>query len=227
MGKTLVVAGYGPGISHAVAVRFAKQGFSIAIVGRNAARLEQSAKELQAVGADAVPISADVSDPNAVTALIDQVHAEMGPITAIHWNAYVAKAGDFLTCDPAAIRAVFDVSVTGLVTAVRVALPDLRAQKGAVLVTNGGLGFFDTAVDKVAVQWSAMGLAVANSAKHKTVRMLSHRLKEEGVYVGEVVVTGVVKGSAFDQGNAAIEATTIASKFWELYETRAETSVTI
>lgn len=227
MGKTIVVAGYGPGISHAVAVRFAKQGFSVAIVGRNAARLEQSAKELQAVGADAVAISADVGDPDAVTALIEQVRAEMGPVTAIHWNAYAAKAGDFLTADPSAVRAVFDVSVVGLVTAVRVALPDLRAQKGAVLVTNGGLGFFDTAVDKVAVQWSAMGLAVANSAKHKTVRMLSHRLKEEGVYVGEVIVTGVVKGSAFDQGNAAIEATTIASKFWALYETRDETSVTI
>ena len=51
--------------------------------------------------------------------------------------------------------------------------------------------------------------------------------KGDGVYVGEVVVTGLVKGTAFDSGNATLEASTIAEKFWQLYQTRDATSVTI
>ncbi len=44
------------------------------------------------------------------------------------------------------------------------ALPDLEAQKGAVLVTGGGLSFYDPNVDAMAVQWNAMGLAIGMSA---------------------------------------------------------------
>jgi hypothetical protein len=43
--------------------------------------------------------------------------------------------------------------------------------------------------------------------------------------VGEVVVLGMVKGTAFDQGNATLEPSAIADKFWELHQKRAPTSV--
>lgn len=67
-----------------------------------------------------------------------------------------------------------------------------------------------------------MGLALANAAKHKTVGMLAQKLKTDGVYVGEVVVNGTVKGTAWDQGNATLDAKTIADKFWELYRARKD-----
>ena len=41
----------------------------------------------------------------------------------------------------------------------------------------------------------------------------------------EVVVLGMVKGTAFDHGNATLEASSIADKFWELNQNRTETSV--
>lgn len=44
--------------------------------------------------------------------------------------------------------------------------------------------------------------------------------------VGEVVVAGMVKGTAFDHGNATLEPAAIAAKFWELYTGRSELSVT-
>ena len=52
--------------------------------------------------------------------------------------------------------------------------------------------------------------------------MLAQRLKGEGVYVGEVMVAGTIKGTPWDKGNANLDASTIASKFWELYQARAE-----
>jgi hypothetical protein len=67
-----------------------------------------------------------------------------------------------------------------------------------------------------------MGLAVANSAKHKLVGLLSKKLAADKIYVGEAMVLSTVKGTAFDSGQATIEAITVANKFWELYKARGE-----
>ena len=67
-----------------------------------------------------------------------------------------------------------------------------------------------------------MGLALGNAAKHKLVGLLAQRLKGDGVYVGEVMVAGIVKGTRWDSGSATIEASTIGNKFWDLYQARGE-----
>ena len=55
------------------------------------------------------------------------------------------------------------------------------------------------------------------------VGLLSQQLKADGVYVGEVIVTGPVKGTAWDNGSAKIEASGVAQKFWDLYSARTDT----
>jgi NAD(P)-dependent dehydrogenase (short-subunit alcohol dehydrogenase family) len=216
MQKTIIVCGYGTGISDAVANRFAAEDFQVALVARNAGKLDKAQAAFQARGIKAAAFPADLSDPDAAKGLVQRVQAQLGPITAIHWNAYAGEAGDVLTAGPAGFRTVLDVSVTSLAMTIQEALPDLKAAKGAVLVTNGLLGLFDPKYDAMAVQWSSMGLAIANSAKHKLVGVLSEKLRGE-VTIGEVIVCGLVKGTAWDTGNATIEAGTIAGKFWEIY----------
>jgi NADP-dependent 3-hydroxy acid dehydrogenase YdfG len=222
MSKTILVAGFGPGISSAVAERFGKEGFSVALAARSRDKLDAGVKALEAQGIRAAAFPADLGDPKAVKALLAQVRSALGPVAALHWNAYSGAAGDLLTADAAAVHGALDVAVTGLLTAIQEALPDLRASKGSVLVTNGGLGYFDPKVDAMAVQWGAMGLAVANAAKHKMVGLLAEKLKGDGVYVGEVMVLGMVKGTAFDSGQATLEPSTIAARFWELQAARKD-----
>ncbi len=225
MAKTVLISGYGTGISHAVAEQFGAQGFALALAARSPERLADGVKALEAKGYKAAAFPADLTDHAAIAKLVNDVRSKLGPIDVLHWNVYGSGAGDFLTANPAEVRAPFDLAVTSLIAAVQAALPDLRARKGAVLVTNGGLGLLDPAVDTMGVQWKAMGLAVANTAKHKLVRLLAEQLKADGVYVGEVVVLAVVKGTAWDQGNATLEASTIAGKFWQIYSDRRELSV--
>ena len=222
MAKTLVIAGFGTGISAAVAERFGREGFSLALVARQADRLAEGVKALAAKGIRAEAFPADLADPVAVKTVVGQIRAKLGPVTVLHWNAYAAAAGDLLTADAASLRALFDIPVTSLVIAVQGLLPDLVTAKGAaaVLVTNGGLGLLDPAVDAMAVTWNAMGLAVANAAKHKAVRLLAAKLAPQGVYVGEVVVLQSVKGTAWDNGSATLEASAIAARFWESYQAR-------
>ncbi|MCC6873848.1 MAG: SDR family oxidoreductase [Sandaracinaceae bacterium] len=227
MSGAILVCGHGPGISDAVARRFGEEGHSVAIVARNAARLSAAAEALASEGITAKAFPCDLGDAEAVRALVRDVRAQLGPIAVVHWNAYAGGAGDLVSAPVGELHRVLDVSVGGLIAATQEALPDLRARKGALLVTGGGFAFYDANVDAMAVRFNAMGLAIGKAAQHKAVGLLRSRLAKEGVYVGEVVVLGMVKGTAFDAGNATIEPASVADRFWELWKSRAESSVTI
>jgi short-subunit dehydrogenase len=221
MSKVIIVAGYGPGISKAVAQKFGAEGFVVALVARNAEKLAAGVKALEESGVKAAAFPGDLADPAGAREVVKKVRAALGPITVLLWTAYGGGAGDLTTADSAAIRGVLDIGITAFLAAVQEALPDLRKQSdGAVLVTNGGLGYFDPKQDAMGVQWNAMGLSVANAAKHKLVGLLAAKLAPDKVYVGEVMVLGSVKGSAFDSGQATIEAATVAAKFWDIYRAR-------
>jgi NAD(P)-dependent dehydrogenase (short-subunit alcohol dehydrogenase family) len=223
MAKTIVVVGFGPGISTAVAERFGASGFCVALVARNEERLAAGVKALKGKGIEAASFAADATDPAAIRAAVKKAHAALGPIAAVHWNAYGgAEAGDLMTVDPVVARGVFDVAIVGLLAAVQEAHADLKETKGAVLVTNGAFGDINPQVDAFAANSKMMGLALGNAAKHKLVGLLSERLKADGIFVGEVMVAGMVKGTAWDSGTATIEAATIADKFWQLHEARGD-----
>jgi len=225
--KVVLVCGYGPGISDAVARRFGKEGFVVALVARNRDRLNAAAETLSGMGIAARGFPCDLANPEAVRAMLREVRASLGPISVIHWNPYSGGAGDLLSSPVEALDAELSVTVLGLVAAVQEALPDLRKEKGALLVTGGGLGFHGPQADQMAVSWNTMGFAVAKAAQHKTVGLLHRKLAPEGVYVGEVVVLGPVKGTPSDPGNATLEPSAIAEKFWELHQGRKEATVNI
>jgi len=227
MKPTILVCGHGPGISDAVARRFGREGHPVAIVARSADRLAAAAAALTAEGITARAFPCDLGDPVAVRALVADVHGALGPIGVVHWNAYRGGAGDLLTAEVAELRGVLDVGVIGMVAAVQAALVDLTAARGAVLVTGGGLAFYDPKVDAMATSWGSMGLAIAKAAQHKTAGLLHAKLAPVGVYVGEVIVTGLVKGTAFDRGQATLEPAAIADRFWALAQARTEISVTV
>ena len=227
MKRTIIVCGYGPGISDAVARKFGGEGYAVALVARNPERLAAAEKSLTEAGITAKAFPCDLGDADAVRALVGEVRAALGPVAILHWNAYAPGAGDLTTATVDELRGSLVVSLLGMLTATLAALPDLRSEKGALLVTGGGLAFYDAKIDAMAVSWGAMGLAVAKAAQHKAVGLLHQRLAGEGVYVGEVVVLGTVKGTAFDGGNATLEPSAIAERFWGLFQARSEGSVNV
>jgi NAD(P)-dependent dehydrogenase (short-subunit alcohol dehydrogenase family) len=223
MPKTIMVCGYGPGISKAVAEKFGAEGFSVALVGRSGDKLAAGVKALEAKGIKAAAVTADFGDPAAARDAVKKARASLGPVTVLQWSAYDGGAGDLTTADAAAIRRGLDVGITGFLATVQEALPDLRKEKdAAVLVTNGGLGYIDANVDAGGVQWNVMGLSVVNAAKNKLVGLLSQKLAPDKIYVGQLTVLGSVKGGPFDDGHATVDPAAVAAKFWDLYKSRSE-----
>jgi NADP-dependent 3-hydroxy acid dehydrogenase YdfG len=222
MSKTIVIVGFGPGVSTAMAEKFGAEGFAVALVARNHERLAAGVAALKAKGIAAAAFVADAGDPASIRGAIAKAHAELGPISVLHWNAFGGTdQGDLLTADPARTSGLFDVAVVGLLAAVQEALPDLKAAgDGAVLVTNGAFGDIHPMADGMVVAMKTMGVGLANAAKAKLVGMLSERLKADGVFVGEVTIAGVVKGTGW--GDGTMEGADVAGKFWDLYKARTD-----
>ena len=80
MSKIVVITGAGAGVGRATAQEFARQGFDVVLLSRDAARLESAAEEARSQGVRALAIPTDVADSAAVDAAAEQVEAELGPI---------------------------------------------------------------------------------------------------------------------------------------------------
>ena len=224
MTKTIIIFGYGPGISSGVAEKFGSEGLNIALVGRTQERLDSGVARLAAKGISAKAFVGDAADPASVSAVTDAVKAAFGTISALHWNAYGVAAGDLVTASSAEIGSIFDVAIKGLLASVQAALPDLRDGRGAVLLTNGAFGDLDPQLDQYAAATNNMGLALANAAKHKLVGLLSAKLAADGIYVGEVMIAGSIKGTPWGGDNPdAIEPSVVGDAFYRLYTERTET----
>jgi NAD(P)-dependent dehydrogenase (short-subunit alcohol dehydrogenase family) len=223
MSKLIAIVGYGPGTAASLAERFAKEGFSIALVGRDEQRVAAGVAALSARGTTVSGFPANAGDPESIRSTIRSIRTRMGPIDVLQWNVYGGlDAGDLLTADPASIRAAFDATVVGLLAATAEALPDLKKNSGALLISNGAFGVIADEVDDVAVKQNSMGIAIASAAKNKLAGLLAHRLKSEGVYVGEVMVFGTIKNTP-SGGKDSIDPVLIAEEYWRIYQMRSET----
>ncbi len=220
MAKLIAIIGYGPGTSASLAERFAKEGFSVALVGRDEKRLAAGVASLSARGTTASGFSANAGDPESIRATIRNIRSQMGPIDVLQWNVYGGlDAGDLLAAEPSSVRAAFDATVVGVLAATAEVLPDLKKNRGALLISNGAFGVIADEMDEIAVKQNVMGIAIASAAKNKLTGLLAHRLKSEGVYVGEVMVYGTIKNTPSGNDNS-IDPTQIAEEYWRLYQAR-------
>jgi len=104
------VLGFGPGIGAAVARRFSAGGFKVALVSRTREKIEEAAKGI----ANSKAFCADVTNAAALTATLASIEGDLGPITALIYNAGngVWKPYDAITVD----QVSFDLATAGLPT---------------------------------------------------------------------------------------------------------------
>lgn len=85
MSKTIAVFGVGPGMGRSVARRFGQEGFQVALVARNQTRLDADTAELAADGIKATGFAGDISNRDALPAMIEAITARFGPIDVLEY----------------------------------------------------------------------------------------------------------------------------------------------
>jgi 3-oxoacyl-[acyl-carrier protein] reductase len=135
-GKVALVTGASRGIGRAIALGLAAEGARVVMCARNAADLEAAVREARARGGEAAAlgVTADVTTPAGVTALVDGALAAYGGIAVVVNNVGGSGARDFAGTDEADLQAVLERNLFPALRVSRAALPHLRARGGGVIV---------------------------------------------------------------------------------------------
>jgi NAD(P)-dependent dehydrogenase (short-subunit alcohol dehydrogenase family) len=128
-----LITGIGPGTGRALSERFAAAGYRLALLSRNAERLQAVAGRL--AGAEA--FVCDVADEQALAATLDAVKAAMGTPKIVVHNAVGGAFGNFLEIDPEVLAANFRINCMALLQIARAIVPDMIAAGGGALIATG------------------------------------------------------------------------------------------
>ncbi len=136
-----VVTGAGSGIGRSVALALAAAGWSVALAGRRAEALEETAAALPA--GDFLSVPTDVTSEEEVTALFASVRDHWGRVDLLFNNAGTFAGGGVPVedLDPATWRAVVDVNLTGAFLCAQAAFRTMKEQdpQGGRIINNGSI----------------------------------------------------------------------------------------
>jgi 3-oxoacyl-[acyl-carrier protein] reductase len=136
-GKVAIVTGSSRGIGRAIALALAGEGARVVLCARNAGDLEAAVVEARARGgseAAALGVTADVTTPDGVRAVVDAAVRAYGGVDVVVNNVGGSGARDFAATDDADLQAVLDRNLFPALRVSRAALPHLRARGGGVIV---------------------------------------------------------------------------------------------
>jgi NAD(P)-dependent dehydrogenase (short-subunit alcohol dehydrogenase family) len=139
--QTIVITGASAGIGRATARAFGARGDQVALIARGQAGLDAAARDVEAAGGTALPISADVSDYDQVAAAARQVEERFGPIDVWVNVAFTSVFAPFEEISAAEFRRVTEVSYLGFVHGTMAALALMRPRdRGTIVQVGSALG---------------------------------------------------------------------------------------
>jgi NAD(P)-dependent dehydrogenase (short-subunit alcohol dehydrogenase family) len=203
----LLLIGMGPGMGLSIARRFGREGFEILMMARNAEKLHHFSELLQAEGIASRVFPADIADPVAFRATLDEVVQAHPDLDIVHYNASA-----YNPALPSEIRLeVFlsdlSVNVTGALLAAQAVLPQMRARGAGVLFLTGG----GTALRAPAMLAS---LGAGKAAMRNLAFSLYDECGPQGIRVATVTIRGMIAPGTASDPDA------IAGKFWDMYAQR-------
>lgn len=136
-GKVVLISGAGPGLGRSIAVRSAHAGADIVLAARNAARLDEIAAEITAIGRKALPVPTDVTDRAALRDLADAALGTFGKVDAVVHNAFASpRQVALLDADAAAIQRETEAGVLSALDLARNLAPALAESRGSIVMIN-------------------------------------------------------------------------------------------
>ncbi|MGW4773102.1 SDR family NAD(P)-dependent oxidoreductase [Nocardia sp. NPDC004278] len=124
-GTIALVTGASSGIGRATALELARQGASVAVVGRREDRLTELASEISDVGGQAVVVPADITDAEAAADAVDRTVESLGRLDILVNNAGLMLLGPASGAELSDWRRMVDINLMGLMYCAHAAIPHL------------------------------------------------------------------------------------------------------
>jgi len=195
-GKVALVTGASSGIGRATALALGELGVKLALVGRSAEKLATVAKK---AGSDVLVLPADLTEPGAVSQVVDATIRRFGRIDIVLPNAGLYIPGDVADGDPDAWDELIAINVNSVFRLARAVLPGMIAQGGGQIVVTSSVAGHQ------AIQWEP----VYSASKH-AIQAFVHGLRRQtmkhNIRVGSVA-PGIVLNELWGYTDpAAIDA---------------------
>ncbi len=138
-GRVALVTGGNGGIGLGMARGLAKAGASVAVAGRNAEKNAAAVAELTALGAEAIGVVVDVTEPASITAMVAETVARFGRLDVLVNNAGInirRRPEDYRLED---WHQVINTNLTSAMLASQAAYPQLKAHGCGRVINIGSM----------------------------------------------------------------------------------------
>lgn len=195
--QAAIVSGASSGIGRAIAVALAREGASLTVAARRAARLVELAEDLQEqYTAEVQVVPTDVRDSDAVDELVEDAVERHGELDIVVSNAGIGVFDPVEDVTDADFKAVIETNVNGAFYLTRAAIPALRATEGTLAFVGSYGGKYPFPAGPIYAGTKGWLRLFAHS--------LAGRLGDEGVAVSVVNPGGV--RTPFETGGDVTQA---------------------
>lgn len=160
-----LITGCSKGLGRALAVHALERGDRVAVTARDRAAVADLAA---GYGDRALSLELDVTDPVSVTAAVQACEQAFGRIDVLVNNAGYGYLAAIEEGEDAAVRALYETNVHGVVTVLKAALPGMRARRSGRIVnvsSFGGLAAFPATGYYHATKFALEGLSESLAAE--------------------------------------------------------------
>jgi NAD(P)-dependent dehydrogenase (short-subunit alcohol dehydrogenase family) len=179
-GKIVAITGGGSGIGKEAAARFAADGASVVLGGRDLAKLEAVAREIDPSGARAAVLAGDIADPATGAALIDLAMSRFGKLDVLVNNAGVFNPKPFLDLTEAEYDWFLDTILKGKFFTAQAAARAMK-DKGGVIVQTGSMWAIQAVGATPSAAYSAANAGVHAMVRNLAIELAPHRIRVNAV----------------------------------------------
>jgi ribitol 2-dehydrogenase len=210
-GRVAAVTGAASGIGLECARAFLADGARVVLIDRAEERLKDVCSDL---GAEAVPLVVDLTDPASVSTMMPRMLANTGRVDIFHANAGSYVGGQVIDGDPDAWDRMLNLNVNATFRSVRAVLPHMVERKsGDIVITSSIAGL-------VPVVWEPVYTA-SKHAVQAFVHTVRRQVAKYGIRVGAIAPGPVVTALLSDWPKEKLEAALAAGDVMDPTEVAA------
>lgn len=178
--KIVAITGGGSGIGKETAARFAAEGASVVLGGRDLAKLEAAAREIDPSGARVAVSAGDIADPATGAALVDLALARFGKLDVLVNNAGVFNPKPFLDLTEAEYDWFLDTILKGKFFTAQAAARAMK-DKGGAIVQTGSMWAIQAVGATPSAAYSAANAGVHAMVRNLAIELAPHRIRINAV----------------------------------------------